>query len=380
MPAPLRILDLRDSPWYDGPGRTVLEIAKGLDRSRFHIVVGSFVSGELEGHAYLCEARRRGLSILPVRERRGFDPNVTMQIKDFCNRTGIHVIHTHEWRSNLYGLWVARTLGLKTIATAHGWIANDLRGKVYTRLDRSMLRLFDEVVAVSKMIERQLRASWVPSHKITVVENTLQTGLYHADRKDKSVRDSLGIPPDRCLIGKIGRLSREKAQVCLFHALRRLLDRGDNPHLVLVGHGPDEVMLRNLAVELGIAGRVTFAGFRTDMRGIYNSLDIVAQSSLTEGMPNVILEAMAMLVPVVATDAGGTGELIEPGKHGWLVTAGDADALADALHEAIIHPKITSRLADAARERVVSTFDSRIRLERMAVLYERVSKRIEGRV
>lgn len=377
-PKRLRVLDLRDSPWFDGPGRTILEVAEGLRARGVDIVIGSFVSDPDHEHAYLAEAGRRGLTTVAITETKAFDPNVTHQIKQYCRDNAIDLIHGHELRSNLYGLWAARSLRVPVVATAHGWIANDLRGTVYTAMDKFLLRFCDGVITVSKLIKGQLRRVGLPERKLTVVQNTLPTADYVADPADRAFRDELGVVDDTLVLGKIGRLSAEKDQALLFRALRRVVDAGIDAVLVLVGIGPDEEALRALAAELGLADRVFFLGFRKDMHCIYNGLDLVVQSSYTEGMPNVILEAMAMQVPVVATAVGGTPELIDDGVHGLLAPPRDANALAERLQTALRDPEARSRMAAAARERVEREFDSAVRLDRMAAFYQRLGAMESG--
>jgi glycosyltransferase involved in cell wall biosynthesis len=370
---PLQVLDLRDSPWFDGPGRTVLEVAEGLESSGIRVTVGSFGSGDAIDHAYLAEAAQRGLPVLPVRETSAFDLKVAWQIRDFCRRSGTHLIHCHELRSNIYGLWAGRRLGIPVVATVHGWIANDTRGKAYTLADKILLRFFDAVVTVSHMLSQQLRSAGISAKKLSVVPNALDTRRYVYDATDKAFRRELKIADNTVLLANIGRLSPEKGQEFLLPAFHALLKEGFRAHLVLVGIGPDEQPLKHMAATLGVTSAVSFVGFRTDMRRIYNSADIVVQSSTSEGMPNVILEAMAMERPVVATEVGGTPELIVHGKHGLLVPPGSVADLSKALCQVMSDRSAAAEMSTHAARRVRLHFDSSSRLDTMRALYRRVA-------
>jgi len=367
-----RVLDLRDSPWVDGPGRTILDTASMADPQRYRIVVGAF-SGERHGeHAYLGEAQRRNLETYPIAESRALDPEVLRQIMTWCRSNTIDIIHTHDFRSDLYGLVAARRLRIPAVSTCHGWIANNLKGRVYTTVDKFLLRFFDRVIVVSARMQAHLRSRGIPAHKIALIQNALIVENYRPERDDRSVREELGIPAHHKVVGKIGRLSPEKCQDLFLRAAAVLLRHDRDISFVLIGIGPEEENLRRLADELGIADRVVFAGYRGDMQHVYNSLDLVVQSSRTEGMPNVILEALLMRVPVVATDVGGTGEIVTDGKSGRLIPPNDLAALVAGMREVLSDTARTTAWVDAGERQVRANFSHSLRLQRIMTVYDQV--------
>lgn len=371
-----RVLDLRDSPWVDGPGRTILDTASMVDPGRYRIVVGAF-SGDRHGeHAYLAEAVRRRLETYPIAEKRALDPDVLRQIMSWCRSNAIDIIHTHDFRSDLYGLVAARRLGIPAVSTCHGWIANDLKGRIYTSVDKFLLRFFDRVIVVSARMQTQLASRGIPARKIALIQNALIVENYRPDRGDRAVRAEWGIPGHHRLVGKIGRLSPEKCQDLFLRAAAELLTHDRDLSFVLIGIGPEEERLRRLAAELGIAGHVVFAGYRGDMQRVYNSLDLVVQSSSTEGMPNVVLEALLMRVPVVATDVGGTAEIVTDGKSGRLIPPNDLGALVAGMREALGDARRAAEWVDAGERTVRSDFSHNLRLQRIMAVYDQV---LEGR-
>lgn len=370
-----RVLDLRDSPWVDGPGRTILDTASMVDSDRYQIVVGAF-SGDRHGeHAYLTEAVRRNLETYPIAERRALDPDVLRQIMSWCRSHAIEIIHTHDFRSDLYGLVAARRLGIPAVSTCHGWIANNLKGRIYTTADKFLLRFFDRIIVVSARMQAHLQARGIPARKIALIQNALIVEDYRPDRGDRGVRAEWRIPEHHNLIGKIGRLSPEKCQDLFLRAAAELLRHDRNLSFVLIGIGPEEERLRSLAGELGIAGHVVFAGYRGDMQRVYNSLDLVVQSSSTEGMPNVILEALLMRVPVVATDVGGTAEIVTDGVSGRLIPPNDLDALVAGMREALGDARRTAEWVDAGERTVRADFSHSLRLRRIMAVYDQLLSR-----
>lgn len=370
---PLTILDLRDSPWVDGPGRTILDTATMIEARRYRIAIGALVAGDPVKHRYLQEALRRGLTTCPIVERRSLDVDVLRQIERWCRRHSVGIIHTHDFRSDLYGLIAARRLGIRAVATCHGWIANDLKGRAYTRIDKQLLRRFDRVIVVSERMRSQLDAAGVEKAKINVVPNALIIEHYQPRRGDTRVRSEWGVPVQAKLVANIGRLSPEKGQALFLRAAAALLREQGDAYFALVGIGPDEPSLRRLAGELGIAKHVVFAGYRSDMHAVYDSLDLVVQSSSTEGMPNVILEALLMRVPVVATDVGGTAEIVEDGRSGRLVRSGDLAGLVRAMRETLADPARAASWAENGEQHVRHEFDHAERLRQITRVYDEVA-------
>lgn len=370
--ARLTIFDLRDSPWVDGPGRTILEIAEALNRSGFRYIIGALVRQD-EHNDYVEEARRRGLEVVTIVERGPFDRAVLGQVMSALDRYGAGVMHTHEVRSNFIGLICAKRTGARLVTTTHGWIANDWKGGVYTVLDKLILRRFDRVVVVSQRMKTQLRRWYIPARKIEVVPNALMVDEFQPDRTDDGVRRALGVLRDEILIAYIGRLSPEKGPDVFLHAAARVLRQCSQVRFILIGVGPEERTLRELASQLGIIQQVIFAGYRKDMKRVYNSTDLVVQSSYTEGMPNVVLEALLMQVPVIATNVGGTAEIVEHGRHGVLIPPGSAEMLADQILRFVADRNRFDNMARAGQARIVREFDSRKRIEHMMQIYRTVA-------
>lgn len=371
----IHVLHLRDSPWVDGPGRTILETGIRIDPAKFRYMIGAFCRRSLSDHPFLQAALTRNFSAFKIRESHRMDITVLPQLRHLIQREKVDIVHTHEVRSDVLGLIAARTSGSKVITTLHGWIENSAKGTLLSRLDRSILRFFDHVIAVSERMREQVLRYGVRPDRVTVLYNALVLEHYRPNRHDRSLRKELNIPDETLLVGNIGRLSPEKGQADFLRAAAMVLLEKKNVRFLLIGAGREEASLRQIAESLRIASAVIFLGYRSDMSRIYNSIDLVVQSSHTEGMPNVVLEALAMKVPVVATDVGGTSEAVIHGRTGLLVPPRQPDKLAQAILRLAKDRDEAQAMIHTGRNLVEAKFCIEERAKRLSLIYDRLATR-----
>lgn len=364
---PLRVLHLRDSPWLDGPGRTVLETGSHIDASRIEYHIGAFVADPAAAHPLVDQARARSLRVHSIVDR-GRIPDVVAQIVALIDAHRIDILHSSELRSNVIALLTRRRRRVLLVTTAHGWIANDLRGRLYRLLDKFLLRRFDRVIFVSQAMRRRVPRFWLSRDRERVLLNALVFESYGREvlARQRRVPD----PRREAVLLNVGRLSAEKGQDLLLRAIAAL--RVDFPgiRLKLAGIGPLEASLRSLAKELGIADCVEFLGYVADMPSLYVECDLVVQSSLTEGLPNVILEAAYLRVPIVATAVGGTDEVVSHGRSAWLLRPGSLEQLTAGIREYLSRPADFVGMGEAAHAHVREHFSFRARTLGLMALYE----------
>lgn len=371
----LRILDLRDSPWVDGPGRTILDCAVSLREKDCDVIIATFNGGKETAGAYAEEAIKRGLVVKTLKERGRFDYQIVRQLTSLIDEVNPDIVHTHDFRSNIFGLIAASMRGKPIVSTVHGWIANDIKGKAYVFIDKIALRFFSLIIAVSDRTRRLVEKTGVSKDKIAVISNALRLDQYVIDRSASTFRQELGIKPHTALIACIGRLSPEKGQHEFLMAAHELARQFDDVKFVLIGIGPIKEQLERYVIENGLSEVIVFCGYRSDMINIYNGVDLVVQSSYTEGMPNVVLESLLMGVPVIATDVGGTGEVIEAGKTGVLIKPGSVSAIVEQIGNFLRNPSMFRAMAMMGRQIVEEKFDHRKRVERLAGIYRDVTRR-----
>jgi glycosyltransferase involved in cell wall biosynthesis len=369
---PIRVLHLRDSPWVDGPGRTILETGSHLDRARVEYHIGVLVAQREGEHPLVDAARQRGISVTPITDRGPLDDQLLGPILALIDGLQIDILHTSEFRSNLIAQLIKRKRPkLRMVATAHGWIANTLRRRVTRFLDKMMFRRFDHVILVSEATRSLVPRWWLSDSRATVLRNALVLKSYGSDIVNKPRRP---IDPQQAVLVNVGRMSPEKGQEMLLQAMHALTPRWPQLRLKFAGIGPLEQHLRAVARTLGLEDRVEFVGYVKDMPRLYADIDLVVQSSFTEGLPNVILEAAYLRVPIVATAVGGTAEVISHRESGWLIQP-KLEQLVDGIAEFLTNPQEFTRMAERAHQGIVQHYSFDVRTDKLTQVYERLMGR-----
>ncbi len=219
-------------------------------------------------------------------------------------------------------------------------------------------KLVDTVTCVSEAARRSLLEEFrLSSGKTTVVLNGVDGHYFCPAERPSTLKRELGIATSDRLLLDVGRLAPEKRVDVLLEALLRLRQEGERITCLIAGEGGEEQKLRHQAEKSGVAPYVRFLGFHRDLRPYYRGADLLVLPSRTEGLPTVLLEAMACGVPCVATRVGGVPEVITDGVDGWLVEAGSAGALAEGIRKALAQGGWLKEYGARGRINVVEQFN-----------------------
>jgi glycosyltransferase involved in cell wall biosynthesis len=259
------------------------------------------------------------------------------------------IVHTHGYRPDVQGGAAARQLALAVVSTVHGFTGGDIRNRLYERLQQRALRQFSAVVAVSRPLVDRLVGAGVPPNRIHLVPNAYRWDTELLPRAAARAELGLSVGPADFVVGWVGRLSREKGPDVLVEALARLPD--DRARAAIIGDGPDRAALASRAAALGLADRIHWLGTVPRAARCFAAFDCLALSSRTEGTPIVLLEAMAVRLPIVAAAVGGVPDVVSGGEA-LLVPAEDPAALAVALHQVAADPSAAAARAARAETRL----------------------------
>jgi len=369
----IKVLHLRDTNKVCGPGKTILETTARIDTSRFNLSIGLFMDKQDQNNLYHKAAIDRNIDVIPIKTSNQFDPRIISQVISIVKSRGFDIIHSHEYKSDMVALIAGKYLKVPIITTAHGWITNSLKSKIYISVGKKILPWFDYVIAVSPKIKEELQRVGVKSSKIKLIYNAIVMEDYIYDQiQNNYLIENYGIPENAKIIGCVGRLSPEKGQLDLLYAANKVLQINDQIYFVFVGDGPDRGRLENTASQLGIADNIIFTGHLRDVRPVYRDINILALTSYTEGFPNVVLEALCMNRPVLATNVGGTGDIIKNNKTGILVEPGNIDQIVAGLFTLLDNDVDSYRLVQNGRQLVTEQYQFEARVEKVQNLYEKI--------
>ena len=282
----------------------------------------------------------------------------------------MQIWHGHDYKSNALGLLLRRFWPMRLVTTVHGWVKETRRTPLYYKIDQLCLPYYESVICVSEDLHERCLRCGVTSDRCVLVENGIDTQQFSRAQPTAVAKAQLGLPDERFIIGAVGRLSPEKGFDLLLRATRDMLDAGLDVGAVIAGDGAEEKTLRALAVGLGIGERVRLLGYCADPRPVYEAMDVFALSSLREGLPNVVLEAAALEVPVVATRIAGVPRLIRDQENGLLIEPGSARELARALTRIHREPELRRELQRAGRRKVETQYSFAGRIDKIRHIYD----------
>jgi len=349
-----------------GADRVIANTACRIDKTRFPLRVALICPRGSDVSPILSEMRAAGVTAGAFPGYRWFDREQFAALRRMIVEDKIRVLHCHDSKSDVLGR-VLRGFHphLRLVSTAHGWIARSRRERLYVELDLLALRGYDVIIAVSETNARYARRRGVT--QLEIIPNGIDADVW---------RTTAPLPglerPDRPFrVGFVGRLSEEKGALDFVRMAHRVRECQAEVRFVIAGEGPQEGAMRSLVAQLGVAGQVDFLG-RLDpnrLRALYESMDALTLTSLTEGLPMSILEACAMRRCVIAPCVGGIPELIEHERNGLLTPVGDYRAVAAHVMTLATARERAALLGNAARRTVEERFSIRGVVTRMEALY-----------
>lgn len=310
-------------------------------------------------------------SLIEIDDIGKFSPRMVRSVIKSVREHNIHIWHAHDYKTNLLGIIVNRYHPMRLITTAHGWVNFDGMTPLYYWLDkRFFLTRYETVICVSETVREQAINGGTPQSKCVPLENAIDHEQF-ARRQPKSdaQKNLCGQQNDHLIIGTVGRLSEEKGFDLLIEAVSELIKEGMRIKLFIAGQGPEEKNLQTQIRKSGTEDHITLIGFCEDTQSFYESLDLFVLSSHREGLPNVVLEAMAVGTPVIATEVDGVPRVITHQHDGILIPPGSADAIKNAIQDAITSPQRCEALGEKAKQTICDKWSFKQRMEKIMSIY-----------
>jgi len=353
-----------------GPAVHIINLMAGVDPDRFENRLIAGRPGPDEGDmGYL--AAQKGIEPLIIPELgRELSPlgdlRTTLKLVRMLRDHQPLIVETHTAKAGAVGRLAARLAGVPLIIHVfHGHVFHSYFGptktKVFINTERALARITDRIITISPAQRRDIVDVYriAPPERVLTVPLGLDLEPFQAAKQNcrGRFRTNLGIPADSLLVGFVGRLTAVKNPSLFVDVARHVVQQYPQARFVFVGDGELRPALEEQVEAMGLAQHVIFAGWQMDMPAVYADVDLLALTSLNEGTPVTVIEALASGTPVVATAVGGVPDVVINQKTGMLVPPGDAPEMARAILELLHAPEQAEALARAGQADVLERFD-----------------------
>ncbi len=350
-----------------GAQTQLLNLIRHLDQAKFRTFLFTAMDGILVNEAAaipgltLKKSRCLERPINPLK-----DLLALIELYLFVKKNNIQIVHTHSSKAGILGRLAARLAGVKLILhTVHGWSFNDyqpsLRRIFFIWLERLTAQFTDKLVVVSNCDQQKGLDNRIgKENRYSLIRYGIDYSKFNL--REKNIRSELGIKAEDLLVGMVACFKPQKSPQDFIKLA--FLVRQSMPHIkfILVGDGALRPAIERLIERLQLQQQIILTGWRSDIPRILSALDIFVLTSLWEGLPVAVLEAMASSKPVISTHTGGIGEIIVEGKSGFLVLPHDTNKLAQNLIVLLKDESLRKRIGENAR----GALDYRFALATMA--------------
>jgi len=363
----IRVVSLLDSAWMTGPAKNLTQFclrANSVVEDRIATEVSIATIYRTGGgtdeptNPFIAGVRAAGIHLDVITERYRYDPRVVDQLKEVIRQHNPAIIETHGTRMHFLARFSGLSRTIPWVAFHHGYTAEDLKMRAYNQVDRWSLRAAKRIFTDCGPFADHLAGFGIRRERIRVLGSSIEKTPPASPEEIRALGEELRIRDGERLILSVGRLSKEKAHSDLVAAAAYLVRTRPQLRfrLVLVGDGPERGRLEAAVAAAGLSGIVVFAGLQKNVRPYYGLADLLALPSISEGSPNVLLEAMAADVPIVSTAVGGVPEMLVHDWSGLLVPARKPELFALQMERLMNDPALAARLASNAAITVADRF------------------------
>jgi len=351
-----------------GPGKGLVQFLRhgGLDACRPVII--NYETAPDQDTEFTRAFRDVGAKVFSIRQHCALDFRLIRQGLAIVRSEQCDILQSHGYKSHVLCAAIHFVTKIPWIAFVHGWTSEDFKVRCYHTLEKCLVPAATRVVAVSESLKARLPLA--ARRKTVVIPNAVDRDEVESCSRLRDVRAEFGISEQAMVVGVVGRLSPEKGQLFFLRVLN--LVRREFPEVVglLVGDGQDRAMLEAESIKLGLDKAVFFAGHTGCVGDFYRAMDLVVMPSLSEGMPNVALEAMMFGKPVVASRVGGVPEVVVDSVTGSLVDSQNLGQMLSAICSLLSNPGLLNKYGEAGRERVLQDFSPVHRANRIVSIYQ----------
>jgi glycosyltransferase involved in cell wall biosynthesis len=365
-----RVLITIDTYEIGGAGKVIIQFLTNGGRESCEPVVAGFWRGPEAAWKFRDAVDSIGVPFKVLRQKSAYDPAVIPAALKIIRDNKITLLESHGYKAHMVCLALRHHAKLPWIAYVHGWTSENRKVELYNLVEKTVVRFADRIIPVSESLKSRLHLGGRATEKAVVITNAAD--FVDTSQSFTNQRERYRVLDDEILVGVIGRLSPEKGHGFFIEAMKAVAAKYGHVKALFVGEGQERAALTEAISKNGLEGKVILAGFQQDVSSFYHACDIICLPSLSEGMPNVALEAMMFGKPVVAFSAGGIPEVVDDGITGILVEPQNPAALAVAIIDMIGGRYNLKEMGTAGRKRVETEFSPRVRAGRVAEIYDAI--------
>jgi glycosyltransferase involved in cell wall biosynthesis len=370
-----KILYVIDALEFGGGERCFAQIINRLSSDN-KIMVACLPTG-----IFREKINRSGVKVKLVDMRNRFNLRVFFQLADLMKKEKIDIVNSQGARADFFARIAAKLARVSFVVSTvpmpvEGFDVNPIKKLIYIALNRFSERFVDRFIVVSDALEKtMIEKHKIEPQRVVKIYNGIEKDEFSMEEKELEskrlkIRREFRLEDDVPIVGVIGRLVWQKGFEYFIDAIPDVLKRVKKAKLLVVGEGVLKGELEIKSKQLKLEDKIIFTGFRSDIKDILASIDIFVMPSLREGLPMILLEAMAMAKPIVATNIEGIKEVLENGETGILVPPKDARALTAAIIDLLIHNDKAYQIGMAARRVVRARFGVDVMVQKVARVYE----------
>ncbi len=370
----INVLHIYQNSKVGGIQQQILNLFKEYDSAVFNPIFCCLgpkkdIGKEIEKLGFDCIALNR-------KRYHKFSPGIVIDIYKLIKKRHIHILRTHKYRANLYGRLAGWLAGVNVmIASLHIDYGNKdeyLGRRISNRL---LSNVTDKIIAVSESVKRDaIKYDRIEPLKISVIRNGVDTDKFDGAKFPDNIKNEFSVTEKDIVIGFVGRIVNSKGLIYLINAFSQLKKTYDNISLFIVGDGSLRDDLEKEVKKIAIHNNVVFTGKRRNIPDFLSCFDIFVLPSIKEGLPNSLLEAMAMGKPIVAAKVGGIPEVLQNGTTGLIVPPRDPESLAKAIKSLIDDEHRAKNIGNAARKFILENYSIKSTVQKWQTLYISILK------
>jgi glycosyltransferase involved in cell wall biosynthesis len=371
----VKVLHLHTLPVISGSGINTFLVMEGLDKDVYEVELATAPGGAL-----IDEALKSNINVHPIKHFvQAISPyNDIMALGEvirLLRKNSYTIVHTHNSKAGFIGRLAAALSRVPVVVhTIHGFSFHDFerppRRALFSFLEKIAAGWADKLITISEPLKEwgQREGIGKPEQYITIYSG-IEIDKFRVTIDIEEKRRQLGIPSGHKVVGVVSKLWEGKGHISILQAAKGIIERVPEVSFLIVGEGYLEKQLKELTEQLGLKDHVIFTGFRTDVPEVTATFDVAVLASFFEGMGRVLLEAMVLGKPVVATRVGGIVDVVDEGINGMLVPPGDVGALAEAISRLLLDESLRQKMGEAAKEKIDARFSASNMVKKIDRIY-----------